>query len=41
MCSVDFSDADIIDAPSKEYVGITGDIPGSICATHIWLWTLL
>ena len=37
MCSVDFSDADLVDAPSVEAVGRTGDVPGYVVATHVWL----
>ena len=37
MCSVDFSDADIVDAPSVEAVGRTGAVPGSVGKTHVWL----
>ena len=37
MCSVDFSDADLVDAPLAEAVGITGAVPGSVGTTHVYL----
>ena len=37
MCLVDFSDADIFDAPLEKSVGRTVAVPGSIGATHVWL----
>ena len=37
VCSVDFFDADLVDAPSEEAVGRTGSMPGSFGATHGWL----
>ena len=41
MCSVDFSDADLVNAPLAEAVGITGDVPVSVGATHVWLLLVL
>ena len=35
MCLVDFSDADLVDAPLEEAVGRTGAVPGSVGATHV------
>ena len=41
VCSVDFSDADIVDAPSTEDLGRTGAVTVYIGATHVWLlWTI-
>ena len=37
MCSVDFSEADLVDAPLEEAVGRTGAVTGSVGATHVWL----
>ena len=37
MCSVDFSDADLVDAPLADAVGRTGAVPGSVGVTHVWL----
>ena len=37
VCSVDFYDVDIVDAPLVESVDITGAFPGSVGATHVWL----
>ena len=37
MYLVDFSDDDLVDAPSVEATGRTGDVPGSVGATHVWL----
>ena len=35
MCLVDFSDADIVDAPYVEAVGRNGAVPRSVGATHV------
>ena len=37
MCSIDFYDDDIVDAPLAEAVDRTGDVPVSVVATHVWL----
>ena len=37
MCSVGFSDDDLVDAPSAEAIGRTGVVPGSVGATRVWL----
>ena len=37
VCSVDFSNADLVDVPLAEVVGRTGAVPGSVVATHVWL----
>ena len=37
LCSVDFSYADLVDAPLEESVGITGGVPGYVSATHVLL----
>ena len=37
MCLVDFSDADLVDAPLVEAVCRTDAVPGSVGATHVWL----
>ena len=37
MCSVDLSDADLVDAPLAEAVGRTGAISGSVGLTHVCL----
>ena len=37
MFSVDFYDADIVDAHLAEAVGRTGAAPGSVGVTHVWL----
>ena len=36
MCLVDLLNADLVDAPSSETIGITGAIPGYVGATHFW-----
>ena len=41
MCLVDFSDADIVDAPSAEAVGRTGYMKRSVGATHVWLLLMI
>ena len=37
MCLVYLSDADFVDAPFAEAVGITGVVPGSVGVNHVWL----
>ena len=37
MCSVDFSDVDLVDVTLAEAVGRTGYVPESPGATHVWL----
>ena len=37
MCSVDFFDDNFVDALLAEAVGRSGDVPGSVGATHVWL----
>ena len=41
MCSVYFSNAGLVDAPSAEAVGRTGDVPVSVVANHAWLLLML
>ena len=37
MCFAYFSDADIVDVSLLEAFDITGVVPGSVGATHVWL----
>ena len=37
MCSVDFSNADLVDAPSAEEFDRTAAVPISVGTTHVWL----
>ena len=37
MCSVDFSNVDIVDAPLAKAVVRTGAVPGYVGATYVWL----
>ena len=41
MCSVDFSDADLVYAPLAEVVGRTGVVPVSLGVTHVFLLLVL
>ena len=41
MCLVYLPDADFVDAPFAETVGITGVVPVSVGATLVWLLLMI
>ena len=41
MCLVYFSDANLVNSPSAEAVGRTGDVPGSVGLNHVCLFLML
>ena len=40
-CLVDFSNADLVDGPSVEAIGRTGNVLVSVGVTHFWLFLAL